>query len=363
MKNVAVIVHRYLSGGAERITERLVKALRPGGFRFTLFTNETVAEPKNFDHVHVYPTRIRGFNESATRAIAKEIAPLCPDIVWLIGDDYDRLDLLRPAMAPQGKIIYHLHSIPFFQVGLKTSKAVAMIREKVFHTYTRRYRRRTAATLRNVDSYITLCNGYARQLQHLYPDEADKIQAIYNPAPETSFNPQPKQREIIYVGRLSYADKRVDNLLRIFARVAPTHPDWTLKIIGDGPARPALEELARKLEFNQVQFLGYQPKINMSESTIICLTSVVEGWGMSLVEGMQQGVVPIAFNCSAGVEELLSDGRGILVEPDNIDEYARKLTELMDSPELRSKILATHQTFLQKLDIHNILKHWLPIFE
>lgn len=368
MKTVAVIVHRYLCGGAERITERIVEALGKSDLRFVLFTNEIVPEARAralevYDETCVYSTPIRGFGESAARGIAAAIAPFRPDFVWLVGDDYDRLDLLRPSMAPGGRIIYHLHSIPFFQVGLKIASPSKSLREKLFHTYSRRYRRRMGMTLRNVDACITLCRGYADRLRELYPADAVKIHAIYNPAPPVAEAPaMEKRNEIVYVGRLSRNDKRVDNLLRIFARVAPAHPDWSLKIIGDGPDRPALEQLARDLNLRSVEFLGYRPKLNLSAASIIAMTSDIEGWGMAMVEGMQQGVVPIAFDCSDGVRELLADGRGILVAPGDFDGYAARLSELMASKTLRDQIRATHPPFLKSLDIETIATRWQQLF-
>lgn len=369
-KTCAVIFHRYLRGGAERVTETLVGELRKRGFRFVLLTNEVAPEAledarHTFDEIRVHKSPIKGFGESDTRALAEAISPLMPDIVWLIGDDYDRLDLLRPAMAPGGKIIFHLHSVPFFQVRLKTASGFRRLKERLLHTYSRRYQARTRSTATDADAVVTLCEGYARQLRELYPDLASKFISIYNPVKPVAVAHCEKRREVAYVGRLSFADKRVDNLLRIFAKVSPTHPGWTLRLIGDGPERQKLELLVSELGIaDKVDFAGYvdNPVQELASASILCLTSDIEGWGMALVEAMQTGVVPMAFNCSPGVAELLADGRGALITPGNLDAYAAALADLMDDPDRRAAILATHPQFLASLDLQTISNRWATLF-
>lgn len=367
---VAVIFHRYLRGGAERITELLAGELKSRGFRFVMLTNDVAPEAlddaqRAFDEIRVHPVPIKGFGESASRMLADAIRPLKPNILWLIGDDYDRIDLMRAAMAPDGKIIFHLHSVPLFQVSLKTNSGFRRLKERLFHSYSRRYHARTRRTAAETDAYVTLCESYANQLRELYPDLANKFISIYNPVNPVAPEACRKQKEVAYVGRLSYADKRVDNLLRIFAKVSPTHSDWTLRIIGDGPERHNLERLASELGIaDHVDFLGYvdNPHKALTSAPILCLTSEIEGWGMALVEAMQAGAVPMAFDCSPGVAELLADGRGILIPTGNLDAYASALADLMDNPSRRAPLLAAHSAFLKRLNPDIVIEQWINLF-
>lgn len=367
MKRIAVVFHNYLRGGAETIVESLCRELRQGGYYFELFTNCVADNAKqraeqSYNRVNIYPKQIAGFGADASEAIAAAISPMKPDGIWLIGDDYDGLDSMRGVLPPGGKLVFALHSVPFFQVRLKTSSPIKRLREKFFKSYSRRYLRRTENTLEAVDSYVVLSLGYAEQLKHLFPRYADKICVINNPVLKGSEAQHPT-KTIAYVGRLSSADKRVDNLLKIFRRVRAVKPDWRLRIIGDGPDRTALGQLAGQLGIaDSVDFVGYQANPDLNGAQIICLTSDIEGWGMALIEGMQQGAVPIAFGCSAGVSEILADGRGVEIPPGNLQAYADALHRLMDSPELRAEIAARAKPFLDSLSVNKIAERWMGIW-
>lgn len=381
MKRIVAVIPNYLGGGAETVTDTIVRSLRSDECEFVLVTEQVVDKCRSrvnglYSEVIIADCELARYSSSTSRRLYELIAPLQADVLWMIGDEFAEIPMLRAALKPGGKVIYHLHSIPFFQVGLKDTYhgdpanrqsyakwyVFKHMREKLFGSYARRYSRRTRKTATDVDAYITLCRGYADELGALYSDLADKFMAIYNPAPPVTVRHDiAKRRELLFVGRLSFADKRVDRLIEIFAGVADAHPGWVLKIVGDGPERQNLEQMVTELGLGErVEFCGFSanPAEHFESASIICLTSSIEGWGMVLVEAMQHGVAPIAFGCSAGVRELLADGRGIVVEPDDKVEYMNRLSQLMASPDLRAEITASHKPFLQQLDIHTIAGIW-----
>lgn len=385
MKRVITVIPNYLGGGAERVTDTLVDALRPHGFEFILITSRVVEKCRRrvdslYSEVVIANFPLARYSSATSRMLAELIRPLGGDILWLIGDEFADIPLLRAALNPAGKVIYHLHSVPFFQVGLKNSFhgneadrlaygkwfLLKHMREKLLHTYSRRYARRTGLTAAGVDAFVTLCAGYRDQLAALYPTLASKFIAIYNPAGEpVEISPDLKRREVLYLGRLSFADKRVDRLLNIYATIAGSHPGWKLRIVGDGPERANLQRLAAELGLQEcVEFCGFSanPADYLKTASILCMTSEFEGWPMAIVEAMQYGVVPIAFGCTAGVRELLADGRGIDIQPGNNHNYALQLSQLMASPDLRSEIIAGQKPFLHQLSISNIAAQWKELF-
>lgn len=145
---------------------------------------------------------------------------------------------------------------------------------------------------------------------------------------------QPKGREVLYVGRLTPTDKRVDRLLRVWKRVSDDFPGWRLRIVGDGPERDNLEDMSAGMGLERVTFEGFRdPVTYYASASVVAMTSSFEGWPGAMVEALAAGCRPIAFNCGGGMEEILSGGRGTLVEPFDEEAYAGALATLMRNHE------------------------------
>ena len=60
------------------------------------------------------------------------------------------------------------------------------------------------------------------------------------------------------------------------------------------------------------------------------MTSTFEGFGMVLIEGMQHGCIPMAFESFTAVRDIIEPDRtGILVPPFDLEQYAARLLDLM----------------------------------
>lgn len=147
---------------------------------------------------------------------------------------------------------------------------------------------------------------------------------------------------MLYIGRLSYADKRVDRLLEIWRRVQDGFPDWHLRIVGDGEEADNLKCTAAEMHLERISFEGAtgDPWKFYRSASVLCLTSSIESWGLVLTEAQQSGTIPVAFDCSAGVGEILSPSWqcGVLITPFDLDEYAEALARLMRDEQLRKEM-------------------------
>lgn len=115
---------------------------------------------------------------------------------------------------------------------------------------------------------------------------------------------------IVSVGRL-VSEKDYGTLLRAYARsqLAKTH---LLVIVGDGPQRGALSDLALQLEVGgKVVLLGEVPNPYpiMSNAQLFVLSSRSEGYPNALLEALTLGVAVVATAAPCGVSEILHDGR------------------------------------------------------
>ena len=118
--------------------------------------------------------------------------------------------------------------------------------------------------------------------------------------------------------------KRSDRLLEIWEKIYQEFPEWELKFVGDGELCSFMEKRIVRKKLPRVTIEGNKPsEPYYEESSILCLTSNYEGWGMVLTEAMQYGVVPVSFNSYHSVEDIIIPERnGMLVKPFDLNEYA-----------------------------------------
>ncbi len=141
-------------------------------------------------------------------------------------------------------------------------------------------------------------------------------------------------------------EKQVDLALRAFAKAVKVAPKTGLIIAGEGPERPYLERLARKLGIeHNVLFVGWQRRLLPFFHSVDFLlsTSLFEGYGMTMVEAMLAGV-PVISSDTGIAGDLLVDGRNGYVFPltardskEAENQLFTKMTKLIMHPELRKQ--------------------------
>jgi len=182
-------------------------------------------------------------------------------------------------------------------------------------------------------------SGYIREraLQAGFP--AEKLALHYIGIDRALYRPLAARPEtgVIFVGRL-VEKKGCQYLLRAMRIVQRTHPECGLTVIGDGPMRNELEELARFLNLN-CSFLGTQPgsvvRERMSQSRVVCVPSVTaangdsEGLPIVLAEAQAMGL-PVVSTMHAGIPEMVDSGTtGFLLAERDYQGMAEALMTLL----------------------------------
>lgn len=217
------------------------------------------------------------------------------------------------------------------------------------------------------NKFVLLSNAFKNELEFFLPEYSqDKVYAIYNPC-TVDHNieiPTEKKKVCLYVGRISFSQKRNDLLLQIWKEIEPKHPDWVLKIVGEGEDLPSLKRMCADMNLKNVLFEGYQsPETYYREASIFCMTSAYEGFGLVLVEAMSYGVVPIAFNSFASAKDVIEDGKdGKLVVPFDIMAYVKHLNNYMADQILYKKSSDNALLKSSFFCINDISKQWINLF-
>ena len=203
----------------------------------------------------------------------------------------------------------------------------------------------------------------------LNDEEASRFAVMPNMAFLPKHQPIPakdRPKKILFVGRLSYADKRPDRVLQIWEKVCQDLPDWEVEIYGKGSEEKFLRRMIQQKQLPRITLKGYIADATAvyASGAILMMTSTYEGWGLVLSEAQASGVVPIAFDSSAGIRELIGKDStyGCLVAPFDLDAYAAQLRRLCQDVELRSRLSQAAQTHCLDYSPEPIRSRWEEIF-
>ncbi len=139
----------------------------------------------------------------------------------------------------------------------------------------------------------------------------DRAQAIRKHSQPADFDLP--DRYFLYVGRLA-EEKNIRGLLNAYFAFRKAGGQWPLVLVGDGPERPALEELARQSPFfNDIRFEGLRSTAELPQyyafAGSFVLPSTREPWGLVANEAMAAGLPLIVSRCCGCAEDLLQEGK------------------------------------------------------
>jgi glycosyltransferase involved in cell wall biosynthesis len=166
------------------------------------------------------------------------------------------------------------------------------------------------------------------------------------PVPDWEAAPLPagSATRFVAVGRL-VRGKGFEVLMESFARVTKDLPEAELTLVGEGPQRHRLEQLAQRLGCaGHVRFAGNTPYDRMREvyaaASIVVFPSLVpEGFGRVVVEAARVGR-PVIASAVGGVPELVEPDCGVLVPPGNVAALAEAMLALARDPKRQERLAA-----------------------
>ena len=148
------------------------------------------------------------------------------------------------------------------------------------------------------------------------------------------------RRFLIWHGRLTRM-KRVDTIVRAFARIHGEFPGVGLVLVGEGEARRDIEQLAARLECQDaVVFLGRKanPLPILSRSSGFVLASEHEGFSNAVLEAMFLDVPVITSFCSTDARRMCESGAALGFEVGDEVTLAGNMSKLLREPEVGSRL-------------------------
>lgn len=186
---------------------------------------------------------------------------------------------------------------------------------------------------------ITVCESDRLAALRTRVTSRDHLVTIHNAMPDIDETLRAKPGEspprLVMVARLS-PWKDQPSLLHALAGLKDL--DWQLELIGDGPLRGQLADLADTLGLtSRVRFRGLRLDVleRLSEAQVFLLISTWEGFPRSILEAMRAGL-PVVASDVGGVRESVVDGKtGFVIPRGDAIRLRDCLRKVIMSPELR----------------------------
>lgn len=380
-----------VAGGLERVTDVLTKELVKRGYTIYYLCGK-LPESKKYLLDYNFPVQLFQLPKNGMFADGDNVLfykQLQSDLNIEIVINQRGLDGLFNGLLTitQSQLISVVHSIPDAGVIMFLNQLVELTTppfasfkrniKKIFPSLFLSYwRRKFQKELRvkyndlaiNSDVIVTLSPKCVETLEGII-DVPHKYRIVSIPNPNSfkvegiSFDT--KSKVILYVGRLSKQEKEPLRLLEIWRYLYKKHQDWCLKIVGDGEEERKMRDYVNVHCLKNVYFEGRQSDVipYYKESSFVCLTSNLEGWGMALTEGMQYGCIPFTFdNYGAAFDIIDDDVNGCLIPAFDLKEYAKRLAELMSNDAKRLKMSKAAIEKVKEFSVENVADTWEELF-
>lgn len=317
-------IHR--SGGTERVLTTVANGLASRDYEVVIVslcgTDNYYPINKNIKVIYINSKSLSSGilkNIKSLKNILKEEKPdYWVDVDYILGVYTDKIRKVYPQMKwISWEHFCYYYQYPYYK-GLRK-----MIRKRV---------------CKKADCLVVL----SKEDEKDYKDNIEVkgiLKQIYNPLPFEVYTDDAKREKIILAAGRLVKIKGFDILIEAWNQISNQYPDWSLVIAGEGEERNNLENLIKAKNIKNVLLPGLCDNIQeyYQKASIFALSSRNEGFVMTLMEAMSHSIPAVAFDCKAGVKELIENGKtGYIVAMDDIQDFSRKLSILMDSEAKRS---------------------------
>jgi glycosyltransferase involved in cell wall biosynthesis len=256
------------------------------------------------------------------------------------------------------KLVVSIHGADFYPDG----------KPKVRHSWPMRFLLSTA------DCVVAPSRAFLLEFLKLLPHLKNKAKAIHNGIDTTEFSTTDHAHRNglnNYLLCIAHQNekKNLEILVKAFGRVKDVDPSLHLALVGDGPLRKNLEDLAHALDVRErVNFLGWKNRLEVAELLAGCkvfvLPSKSEPFGIVIIEAMACKK-PVVASRVGGIPEIIEHGEnGIMVDESDPVAFAAAIESLLNNPGLRQSLGARAYLTVQQRFTHETMGcHYQSLFK
>jgi len=171
---------------------------------------------------------------------------------------------------------------------------------------------------------------------------------------------------LISTGRLA-PEKNWETLLKAAGKVYQSHPDLRVVLIGDGPDKKALQDLAVELGLaERITFTGKLPFEEVSTylkaADLFGFASVTETQGLVTMEAMAAGLPVVAVDAS-GTRDIVDNGEQGFLVPNDADALAASINQLIASPEKMRRFSINALKKAKTFEVDHLAKRLVNVYK
>ncbi|NDV57790.1 glycosyltransferase [Bacteroides sp. 519] len=362
-------------GGIETVTSIICQALIIKGYQIDIISH--CQQNNNYNFVNIKLWKMPNPQKWVTKENYEYI-----DFVIKNGN-YNAI-IYQDSYAPTESIIYSIsqkykipiyvfeHNSPLLIYNKRNLESILTIKgllRRVLHPYLLSQERKRKRKLLDCSTkYILLSKQFISEFckQVDYDNVDNKVTYIHNPIRITStpVNLEIKENIILYVGRLA-PEKRVDVMLKLWRTLHNSvAKDWRFVIVGDGVEKPRLEKMVHSLNLRNVNFEGFQdPSEYYKRAKIFLMMSKFEGWGLTLIESMQYGVVPIAQKNFSSIVDIIDNGINGYIVNNQQESIQSVISELIGNKHLFTTMSLNAIGKSKLFSIESIIPEWINLLK
>jgi glycosyltransferase involved in cell wall biosynthesis len=212
-----------------------------------------------------------------------------------------------------------------------------------------------------LDALVVLTETDRRQYREALPPTA-RVECIPNAVRPLGGAPSDVSGKVVLgAGRLS-PQKGFDRLIGAFGELAPSEPEWVVRICGSGRRKVPLQQRIDDAGLSERVCLVGAVKnlaLEMERASIFVLSSRFEGFPMVLIEAMSKGLPVVAFDCPTGPADIVEDGRfGFLIPDGDVEALSAAILELIRDEPKRRRFGAAALEASRQYDVSVIGPRW-----
>ncbi|HEY7221490.1 MAG TPA: glycosyltransferase family 4 protein [Candidatus Binatia bacterium] len=333
-------------GGAEYFGSRLVSALHERGYELIVLTSHDHLDLPDETEYHGVQIYRLPFQEVLRAGDAGRFVRTCRRVKEIKSRFNPDLILLNGVSS---STLFHRRTL-----DVNPAPVLARLNHQVLPIHFAGSGTLLSETVRSAVWVTCVSSAVLEQARRLAPEIATRSSVIYNGLEVPSILPSPLPVDppvLLCLGRL-VAAKSFDLALNALASIIQRYPGIRMRIAGDGPLRPQLEQQAAQLGLSTaVEFVGWVEPHNVfaliNSATLVLIPSQDEGFPTVALQAALMGRPIVATRVGGIGEAVAHQQTGLLVE--NGDGLEAAIAALLSDFSLAMRMGAAGRERARKL--------------